>query len=209
MNASLIVIGTGSSAKCSTCTGKWTIAPVSATACSCQGTGLVYSTTTNSCSCAKNAILLYSFSCFQCNGTSATNYECQCPAGSIWNQLILACQKCSAIGNVNNSRAGTNLACQCNNGFIWDVMSLTCISNSSCTGSSCMNCNVVGLTTNGSAAVLLVSNQAKSLPITPAIINSMNQTWTNYKKISGFMCPCASGSTWDFSRLRCYDNNLF
>ena len=209
-NVNQIIVGTGSSAFCSTCSGQYSISPNSTTTCSCLGTGLVFTasrTAAGSCACPKYSILLYNFVCFACPSsttTPSTPYECPCPTGSIWNNYLLTCQACTAIPN---AKTGTNLACNCSTGYIWDMISLTCISNTACTGPSCMNCAFSGLLMAvGSAATTVTS--VKTLTGGSSIEKLINLTYTNYNSIKGYQCACLPGSAWDTVRMRCFDTAL-
>ncbi len=142
-----IIIGSGTTAKCSACVGQYTTIPKTATTCSCAGTDLVFvpsKTTAGACACKASQILTPIFSCQACPTTTAitTPYECTCAKNFYWDGFTLSCKACSSVANANPS-GGNIFACSCKSGFIWDVMTLTCIAKCTAGDSTCMSCNIL------------------------------------------------------------------
>jgi hypothetical protein len=204
----MIISGNAASTLCITCSSilyGGTIA--SSTSCSCQGTGLVFNSSNGgSCSCPATSIILPNFTCSACpaGSTQYTAYECLCSPGYIWSSTQ-GCLQCgsSAIPNSITS-GGTNFACVCSSGYIWDVMSLSCVASTVCVtlSASCMKCP------GGAAAKTLNAATSKNLGGGAAVQVLLNGTFTNYNQIKGYQCTCASGTSWDSLRLRCYANGL-
>ena len=203
----MIVVGTGSSASCSLCIGQYVSKIINITTCSCLGAGLVFSSTPAlACRCPAGNIIKPDFTCMPCptGATVNTPFECRCAAGSIWNNLISACQRCGT--DIPNSAAAgsTSMACNCTNGNIWDVMTLRCVASCSANDNTCMRCGELPDST-GSDAVSVDNTKVNNPTGSNTIRTANNVAFTNYARISSFMCPCDIGYKWDTGRLRCLD----
>ena len=101
------------------------------------------------------------------------------------------------------------MACNCVSSKVWDVMTLACIDICWANNSTCMRCSDLPGATGEMAEDLVVSRCfAVGTPAGSGAIKALNTaSFSNYAKISIYMCPCRAGYKWDIGRLRCLNEN--
>lgn len=86
----------GSTYKCITCGNSvYASGKDTQTACTCSNDFMTWNSALGSCFCPANNILTSDFTCLQCPTTAIDKYHCNCPTGSIWNNIDNICKPCS------------------------------------------------------------------------------------------------------------------
>lgn len=139
-------------------------------------------------------------------GIALDNFNCKCPAGSVFRDFTFECVSCSSISNTDGSKTTASpYACNCASGYLWNILTFTCDPNT-CTTPSCTYCSskMAGVVA-ASQLIIRTSNEATvSMSGDSAFALQASTDSPLYNIFSNYKCVCGSNYVWDVSRRRCF-----